>query len=77
MTAAIATPKVGVGNIQPMVRYQQGTGDGPNAWSLDADVAYLIKGPALRAMVGVEHTDLGSVLGEANIVQLGAQAIFF
>jgi hypothetical protein len=76
VTAAIATPVVGIGNIQPMVRYQQGTGDGPNAWSFDAYVAYLIKGPALRAMVGVEHTDIGNG-AEANIVQFGAQAIVF
>jgi hypothetical protein len=76
VTAAIATPKVGVGNIQPMVRYQQGSGDNPNAWTIDAAVAYLIKGPALRAMVNFEHTDIGNST-EANVVQFGAQAIFF
>ncbi len=76
VTAAIASPKVGIGNIQPMVRYQQGSGDGPNVWSLDAFVGYLIKGPALRATVGYQHTDIGNG-AEANIVQFGAQAIFF
>lgn len=76
VTAAVATPKVGVGNIQPMVRYQMGSGNDPTAWTLDAGVAYLIMGPALRAMTNVQHTDLGSGR-EANIVQVGAQAIFF
>jgi hypothetical protein len=76
VTAAVATPKVGVGNIQPMVRYQQGSGDKPNAWSFDAAVAYLIMGPALRAMLNVEHTDIGNG-AVANVVQFGAQAIFF
>jgi hypothetical protein len=76
-TAAIATPKVGVGNIQPMLRYQQGSGDGvPDAWAFDAFLSYLIMGPALRATVGVEHTEIGNG-AVANIVQFGAQAIFF
>jgi hypothetical protein len=76
VTAAVATPKVGVGNIQPMVRYQLGSGDGPKAWTIDAGVAYLIMGPALRAMVNYQHTDLGNG-AEANMIQFGAQAIFF
>jgi hypothetical protein len=76
VTAAVATPMVGVGNIQPMVRYQQGSGNGPNAWTIDAGVAYLIKGPALRAMVNFQHADIGNG-AEANMVQFGAQAIFF
>ncbi len=76
VTAAVATPKVGVGNIQPMVRYQVGSGNNPTAWTFDAGVAYLIMGPALRAMANVQHTDLGSGT-EANLVQFGAQAIFF
>ncbi len=77
VTAAVATPKVGVGNIQPMVRYQSGTG--PNslsAWTVDAGVAYLIMGPALRAMVNFQHADIGNGV-EANTLQFGAQAIFF
>jgi hypothetical protein len=60
-----------------MVRYQQGSGDGvPDAWAFDAFVSYLIKGPALRATVGLEHTEIGNG-AVANIVQFGAQAIFF
>jgi hypothetical protein len=79
---AIATPKIGFGNIQPMVRYQYGAPqNGPKGWSVDAFLGYLIMGPALRATVGVQHTELGQdPMGNdriANAVQLGAQAIFF
>ena len=76
VTAAIASPKVGVGNIQPMVRYQRASGDNPDAWSIDAFLSYLVMGPALRATAGFEHTDIGNG-AEANMVQFGAQAIFF
>ena len=74
---AIATPVIGVGNIQPMVRYQLVSGDTmPKAWSIDAFLGYLIKGPALRFTLGLSHTEMGNdVVG--NALQLGAQAIFF
>lgn len=77
ITAAVASPVVGVGNIQPMFRYQMYTGDNDLKWStIDAFVSYLVKGPALRATVGYERTDFGNdVVG--NSIQLGAQAIFF
>jgi hypothetical protein len=74
--AAYATPSVGFGNIQPMVRYQMGKGDNQKVWNLDAYLGYLIKGPALRATFGVQHVDLDNGL-VGNAVQLGAQAIFF
>jgi hypothetical protein len=74
--AAFASPQIGFGNIQPMVRYQMGKGDNLKVSNIDAFVSYLIKGPALRATVGVSHTDLDNdVVG--NAIQLGAQAIFF
>jgi hypothetical protein len=76
VTAAVATPKVGIGNIQPLVRYQQATGNNPNAWTLDAGVAYIMMGPALRAIVNYQHADIGNG-SDANAVQFGAQAIFF
>jgi hypothetical protein len=76
VTGAIATPKIGIGNIQPMVRYQFGSGDGPKVWAVDAFVSYLIMGPALKVMAGFQHTDLGNdTVG--NAIQLGAQGIFF
>jgi hypothetical protein len=75
--AAYATPTIGVGNIQPMVRYQwtKVKGGGPNPWNVDVGVSYLIKGPALRLVGTYSHTDIG--VPTANSVQFGAQAIFF
>jgi hypothetical protein len=76
VTAAIATPKVGVGNIQPMVRYQMASGNSPKAWAIDAQLGYLIMGPALRVSAGYQHTEIGDG-AQANLVQIAAQAIFF
>ena len=84
--AAFATPTIGVGNIQPMVRYQfekVKAGTGPNPFNIDAAVSYLIKGPALRLIATYSYTKLGTtnpLTGaelSANSIQLGAQAIFF
>lgn len=82
---AYATPTVGVGNIQPMVRFQwekvkDAMGDKP--WSIDGAVSYLIKGPALRVVATYTHTKLGTFQtpgapSSTNAIQLSAQAIFF
>jgi hypothetical protein len=77
---AYASPVVGVGNIQPMVRYQwdkvkASTGTQPS--DIDAALSYLIKGPALRLNATYSHTNFGPATGTANSIQLGAQAIFF
>jgi hypothetical protein len=82
---AYASPTVGVGNIQPMVRYQWEKVKGPGGtkpWNIDVGLAYLVKGPAMRVIATYSHTDLTSVFAAgtvttANSVQLGAQAIFF
>ena len=82
---AYATPTIGVGNIQPMVRYQWEkikSGSGTSPWNIDGAVSYLVKGPALRVVATYSHTRLGTdpVSGSAvtaNSIQLGAQAIFF
>ncbi|MES1164346.1 MAG: hypothetical protein ABUR63_01205 [Verrucomicrobiota bacterium] len=76
---AYATPTIGVGNIQPMVRYQGlkvKANDGTNPWNLDAGLSYLIKGPDLRLLATYSHTKLTDEL-DANSIQIGAQAIFF
>lgn len=76
---AYASPTVGVGNIQPMVRYQWEKvkgGAGTNPWNLDVGLSYLIKGPALRIVANYGHTKISDDL-TANSLQLGAQAIFF
>jgi hypothetical protein len=85
LLAAYATPTIGIGNIQPMVRYQWAKvlgGTGTNPWNLDVGLSYLIKGPALRLLATYSHTRLGTdpTTGDAltaNSIQLGAQAIFF
>ena len=81
---AYATPTVGVGNVQPMVRYQWEKvkgGSGTSPWNLDVALSYLIKGPALRLLATYSHTALGpfgsAADTTANSIQLGAQAIFF
>jgi hypothetical protein len=82
---AYASPTVGVGNIQPMVRYQWEKVKGPmgtKPWNLDVGLAYLVKGPAMRVIATYSHTNLTSAFAagtvtSANSIQLGAQAIFF
>ena len=48
----------------------------PSPWSVDAGLAYLIKGPALRVIANYMHTKIDDNVS-ANAIQLGAQAIFF
>jgi hypothetical protein len=83
---AYATPTMGVGSLQPMVRYQwekvkANTGTSP--WNVDVGLSYLIKGPALRLLATYSYTNLGPSTtpgasnGTANSIQLGAQALFF
>ena len=85
---AYATPTIGVGNIQPMARFQwEKVKDNTltNPWNLDIGVSYLIKGPALRVLATYSYTKLLNLdttamtvsNSTANSVQLGAQAIFF
>jgi hypothetical protein len=88
LLGAYASPVVGYGNIQPMVRFQWANtvglpgADTTGAWNLDFGLAYLIKGPALRLIATYGHTSIpdlttgtGSV--SANAIQLSAQGIFF
>jgi hypothetical protein len=76
--AAYATPTMGVGNIQPMVRYQYAKikdNSGDNPYNIDVGLSYLIKGPALRLVANYGHTKVNGDTG--NALQLGVQAIFF
>jgi hypothetical protein len=87
VVAAFATPRMGYGNIQPAVRYQEAQYKGgalPNAWNLDVALGYLIKGPALRFIATYSRTESTAVLpsngtnnGTANSIQIGGQGIFF
>ena len=68
------TPKVGVGNIQPLVRYQWAKEKATDTKMsiVDAHLAYVVKEYSLRALVGFQHTDMDhGVVG--NAVQVGAQ----
>jgi hypothetical protein len=79
LLAAYATPTMGVGNVQPMVRFQWEkvkNGGDVKPWDLDIGLAYLIKGPALRVVANYNHTKITDDIS-ANSIQLGAQAIFF
>jgi len=68
------TPKVWVGHLQPMVRYQwakEKTTDTKMS-IVDAHVAYVVKGYALRTLVGFQRTDMDhGIVG--NAIQIGAQ----
>ncbi len=78
---AFASPVVGAGNIQPMIRYQWAKNDPLTISAVDVGLGYLVKGPALRASLTYQHVDLGSgPTGAdriANSLQLSAQGIFF
>jgi hypothetical protein len=73
---AFASPTVGMGNIQPMVRYQMAKNDKTTISAIDVGLSYLIKGPALRAVATFQHVDLDNDI-TGNSLQLSAQAIFF
>jgi hypothetical protein len=68
------TDYVGVGKLQPLVRWQQTSAQsGGSKWTmLDAFVSYVIYGYGLKFAAGYQRTDLGnSVVG--NAIQLAFQ----
>ncbi len=77
---AIATPKLGIGNLQPYGRWQWFSPSANSVdlktFAVDAGLNYLVMGPALRIMLAYEHVDLGNHK-HSDTAQLGAQAIFF
>lgn len=77
---AIATPKLGIGNLQPYGRWQWFSPRTNSAdlatFAVDAGLNYLVMGAALRIMLAYEHVDLGNHK-RSDAGQLGAQAIFF
>jgi hypothetical protein len=76
---AYASPPVGPGRLQPMFRIQAaGAADGAGTQDLtklDFQLGYLVKGAALRGLVGYSTTDYGGG-SNYNMVQFGAQTIF-
>jgi hypothetical protein len=73
--AAYASDRIGIGQIQPMIRFQTGSNNGASVSAIDVFVNYLIAGPALRLMFGFQHTDLNGPVG--NALQLGLQGMLF
>jgi len=86
--AAYASPVIGWGQIQPMIRYQYATGDGLGGGgnrteaAIDAQVGYLIRQQRLRVIANYQLAKLknqpgttGDVTG--NKIQLAVQAQFF
>lgn len=76
--ASFLTPEVGVGKLQPMVRYQWARENTTKTKvsQIDAFVSYVIKGYTLRATAGFQHTDLDNGV-EGNAIQIGLQTIQF
>jgi hypothetical protein len=62
--------KIGIGKLQPLVRWQQTTD--PNWKILDAYATYVIDDYFLRFAVGYEHTDFGTAVN-GNAILFGAQ----
>jgi hypothetical protein len=83
VTLAYATPPIGVGQFQPMVRYQYATGDGNGSLqTLDAFLGYIMRQQRLRVLAGFQRTVIGDGDPEtpdltANQVQIAAQAMFY
>lgn len=78
---AYATKVIGIGQLQPMLRFQLASGDNDfSAMAIDAQVGYLIRQQRLRLLANFQHTQLKGI-GDAeltgNKLQLAVQAQFF
>jgi hypothetical protein len=68
--------EIGIGRLQPLVRYQQATpsADGAAKWKImDAQIGYAIKEYAARLALGYQRTDLGTDASVSNAFVLGIQ----
>jgi hypothetical protein len=74
---AYASPPIGPGRLQPMFRYQTATGNTgvENLSKIEGQLGYLVKGAALRGLLGFSTTDYGGA-DNVNALQLGVQTIF-
>jgi hypothetical protein len=71
LVSYLTPTNVGIGKIQPLVRWQQTINPG---WTIvDAALAYVIKDYFARVVLTYEHIDTGSDGGVANSMQLGIQ----
>lgn len=72
--ASYLSPKIGVGSLQPLLRYQwakEKTTDTKMS-VIDAHVAYVVKQYSLRTLVGFQHTNMDHGI-EGNAIQIGVQ----
>jgi hypothetical protein len=78
---AYATKVIGIGQVQPMLRFQFANGEGDrSAMAIDAQVGYLIRQQRLRVIANFQHTELKNYTPadlSANKLQLAVQAQFF
>ena len=74
--AAYTTDRIGIGQIQPLLRFQWAKNDAATLSAIDVGVNYLIAGPTLRLMLAFQHTDLDNQI-VGNAVQLGVQGMIF
>jgi hypothetical protein len=85
--AAYASPVIGWGQIQPMIRYQFATGDSGDSAArteaaIDAQVGYLIRQQRLRVIANYQYMKLRNQPGatediSGNKLQIAVQAQFF
>jgi hypothetical protein len=74
--ASFLTPDIGIGKLQPLVRYQQAMKDDLKMSMIDAFVSLVIKGYTWRVTADFQHTDMDNDL-VGNAVQVGLQTIQF
>jgi hypothetical protein len=71
--ASYLTPMtIGIGKLQPLIRYQQASDDTFTFKIIDAYVTYVMDDYFLRAAIGYEHTDFGAG-NTGNALFLGLQ----
>jgi hypothetical protein len=80
--AAYATPTIGIGQIQPMVRYQYAKNGDQTEAAIDGQVAYLLRQMRLRLIADYQYTHLLNAPGSGadltgNSLQFAVQAMFF
>ena len=77
ISASYLTPEnIGVGKLNPIIRYQQAMAEGPTGdvtiSAVDAMLAYVMKDYFAKLMLVYTHADYDDA-GKANLVQLGFQ----
>jgi hypothetical protein len=74
LLGSVLTPQVGIGRIQPLVRYQWAKvkDSDTKMYVVDADLSYVVKKYSLRGLVGYQFTNMGNGI-KGDAIQLGVQ----